>query len=428
MRSPILQEKDVMNPSPSPIGKGVLEAYAGNRNNHFAYQVQKRLHGLFVHPEYSRLPEAVHSALDRMQGLAFEGFYPTTADFADAEGQLEAEKETPIGALAAGTLAEIRELIERNSGNWQAIADNAAVLGFNGNGDMLRIWQDHAAVDLLTKEYGGRIAMFGSARLKPQSPDYRATEWIARTLVEGMLDENGNTERVITGAGPGIMEAGNKGAMEAVWNIVNGWQKEAGGSKKKQAEAAQRASLFRSQVHSAGVRIALPFENAWNRYLEMSLFIKNFGPRKQGLVAATCGRSILHDTVPHVPWHGRHPAFFVMKGGFGTQDEDWEVRTLNQCRKMPRTPILVVGNDMNDVNALILDELVKWGTIDPKDCEIAINCPTEVEAVEQYLEYHGAQKTPRMRQLLKNHVPILEKSSVSASVPAESPFCDGMSS
>lgn len=414
------REQEVLYPAPSPIGTGVLDEYTANRNNFFAYQVQKNLHSLFVQPEYAQLPESARVSLDRMQGLAFEGVFPSGVDFADVEGQLHSEHSF-IAETANRTVQAIRHLIEKGSVHWSAIAEHAASLGYNGNGHMLRIWQDHAAVDMFTKDFGGRVAMFGSARLRPHTDDYRATEWIAQTLVEGMLNEEGKTERVITGAGPGIMEAGNKGAVQGVWNIVRSWQLEAGNNRKKQAEAAKRIHSFRSEVHSAGVRIALPFENAWNRYLEMSLYIKNFGPRKQGLVAAASGRSTLDDTKPHLPLHGRHPAFFVMKGGFGTQDEDWEVRTLNQCKKMPRTPVLLVGGDVNDVNASVLEKLVDWGTIDPKDCDIAINCQTEVEAVEKYLEYYKMLPTPRMKQLLRERSPLLKRSRISVSVTAEPP-------
>lgn len=413
-----LKKNEVLYPSPPPIARDVVEQYAVNRNNDLAYVVQKELHSLFVQPDYASLSEAARVGLKRMQGLAFEGCYPDTADFEGLQEHLD--ESSVIADTARATLEKVHQTICNRNQSWAKILDGSKELGFNGNHDLLRMWHDLAAVDRFAQDLGGRIAMFGSARLQPDSPDYRATEWLAQTLVEGMLTEQNTTEQIITGAGPGIMKAGNKGALRGVWKILQRWQEEAKGSPAHQSELEERTLKFRSQVHSAGMRIALPFENAWNSHLEASIFIKNFGPRKQGLVAATTGRSTQHEGPPQA-WHGRHPAFFVSKGGFGTEDEDWEVRTLNQCKKMPRTPVLLVGGDVNAVNSYILERLVEWGTIDPKDCDIAINCQNEVEAVEQYLDYYRLHPTSRMKEILKQHRPILEKTRISASVPSEPP-------
>lgn len=131
------------------------------------------------------------------------------------------------------------------------------------------------------------ISIFGSARSKPDDPDYKAAqETAALFAAEGFA--------VITGGGPGIMEAANKGAFEA------------GGL-------------------SIGCNIELPFEQRPNPYQTRSLTFKYFFVRKMMFVKYSLG-------------------FIIFPGGFGTFDELFEALTLIQTRKIRNFPIVLFGS------------------------------------------------------------------------------------
>ncbi len=130
------------------------------------------------------------------------------------------------------------------------------------------------------------ISIFGSARSKPDDPDYKAAQETAALLAaEGFA--------VITGGGPGIMEAANKGAFDA------------GGL-------------------SIGCNIELPFEQRPNPYQTRSLTFKYFFVRKMMFVKYSLG-------------------FIIFPGGFGTFDELFEALTLIQTRKIRNFPIVLFG-------------------------------------------------------------------------------------
>ncbi len=131
------------------------------------------------------------------------------------------------------------------------------------------------------------VSIFGSARSKPDDPDYKAAEETAALLAaEGFA--------VITGGGPGVMEAANKGAFEA------------GGL-------------------SIGCNIELPFEQRPNPYQTRSLTFKYFFVRKMMFVKYSLG-------------------FIIFPGGFGTFDELFEALTLIQTRKIRNFPIVLFGS------------------------------------------------------------------------------------
>lgn len=135
-------------------------------------------------------------------------------------------------------------------------------------------------------ELGQAVSVFGSARTKPGHPDYAAGETVGRLLVEAGY-------AVITGGGPGIMEAANKGAAEA------------GGT-------------------SVGLGIELPFEQGVNEYVNLGINFRYFFARKTMFLKYAQG-------------------FIVMPGGFGTFDELFEAVTLVQTHKVTQFPIVLVG-------------------------------------------------------------------------------------
>jgi uncharacterized protein (TIGR00730 family) len=139
-------------------------------------------------------------------------------------------------------------------------------------------------------QIGPCVSIFGSARTKPDNPHYQKARDIAFKLVNKGYG-------VITGGGPGIMEAGNKGA------------KEGGGT-------------------SVGLNIVLPFEQHGNQYVDhdKSINFDYFFVRKVMFVKYSQG-------------------FIVMPGGFGTLDEFFEALTLIQTDKIGRFPIILVGKE-----------------------------------------------------------------------------------
>ncbi|MGZ4988022.1 MAG: LOG family protein [Limisphaerales bacterium] len=137
-------------------------------------------------------------------------------------------------------------------------------------------------------QVGTSVTIFGSARLPPSNPYYQHAVTIGRDLAKHKLT-------VITGGGPGIMEAANRGATE-------------GGGK------------------SVGLNIELPFEQHGNRYANVPLHFHYFFSRKVCFVKYSV-------------------AFIFMPGGFGTMDELFEVLTLVQTTRIPRFPLILFGSE-----------------------------------------------------------------------------------
>jgi uncharacterized protein (TIGR00730 family) len=135
-------------------------------------------------------------------------------------------------------------------------------------------------------ELGPAISVFGSARTGPEHPSYEVGEQVGRQLAEAGF-------AVITGGGPGTMEAANKGASQA------------GGV-------------------SVGLGIELPFESGLNQWVDKGINFRYFFARKTMFVKYSQG-------------------FVVLAGGLGTLDELFEALTLVQTRKVTRFPIVLVG-------------------------------------------------------------------------------------
>jgi hypothetical protein len=152
---------------------------------------------------------------------------------------------------------------------------------------VLRIQSEFVEGFGMLAELGPAISVFGSARTKRDDPMYAAAEEFGRKLV-------GAGYAVITGGGPGVMEAANKGASKA------------GGV-------------------SVGLGIELPFENGLNEWVDIGMNFRYFFTRKTMFVKYAQG-------------------FVVMPGGFGTLDELFEALTLAQTRKVTSFPVVLFGS------------------------------------------------------------------------------------
>jgi uncharacterized protein (TIGR00730 family) len=170
------------------------------------------------------------------------------------------------------------------------------------------------------------ISVFGSARAKPDDPYYQAAEETAALLArEGFA--------VITGGGPGMMEAANKGAFEA------------GGL-------------------SIGCNIELPFEQGANPYLTRSLTFRYFFVRKMMFVKYSLG-------------------FIIFPGGFGTLDELFEALTLIQTRKIRNFPVVLFGTQYwNGLLNWIQDFALKEGKISEQDLKLLHMTDSPAEVVQ----------------------------------------------
>jgi len=172
---------------------------------------------------------------------------------------------------------------------------------------------------------GPCVTVFGSARTKENSPYYD----LARRM-GGALTRLGFT--VMTGAGPGVMEAANRGAREA------------GGV-------------------SVGCNIELPFEQSPNRYLDRCVTLKFFFVRKTLLIKYSY-------------------AFVVFPGGAGTADELFEALTLIQTGKINQFPIVMMGLDYWQEMIEFIQKMARVGTISPEDVKLIYATDSVEEAIE----------------------------------------------
>ena len=173
------------------------------------------------------------------------------------------------------------------------------------------------------------VSIFGSARTKPDHPYYEKTERIARQLSDAGFS-------VISGGGPGIMEAANRGAFEA-------------------------------GARSIGLNITLPHEQAPNPYMcpELAFRFHYFALRKM-----------------HFLLHAK--GLVAFPGGYGTLDELFEVLTLIQTGKMQRIPVVLVGRDFWS-RAVDFDLLLDEGYVSPSDLDL-FTCVDKAEEIMGALE------------------------------------------
>jgi uncharacterized protein (TIGR00730 family) len=193
------------------------------------------------------------------------------------------------------------------------------------------------------------VSIFGSARIPRDSPYYQLTEEIARKLSDAGF-------AVVSGGGPGVMEAANKGA-------------------------------FDGKGISVGLNIQLPMEQAANPYQDISQTFRHFFARKYMFVKIAT-------------------AYVVLPGGFGTLDELMEALTLIQTGKSPQIPLILVGSSYwQPMLDWFRDQLVKEGMINPQDLDLitVIDDPDCVVAtIFDYYQSRGFERMPEEHELLLN--------------------------
>ena len=186
---------------------------------------------------------------------------------------------------------------------------------------------------------GPCVSIFGSARTQESDPYYKMATTIAKRIVESGFG-------VITGGGPGIMEAANKGAQ-----LANGI--------------------------SVGLNIDLPFEQNNNDYIDRdkSIDFDYFFVRKVMFVKYAQG-------------------FVVMPGGFGTLDELFEAITLIQTKKIEKFPIIMVGSEFwsGCIDWIKNTFLEKYKTISPEDIDLFSIVDTEDEVIEELTNFYAKKQ------------------------------------
>lgn len=180
------------------------------------------------------------------------------------------------------------------------------------------------------------VSVFGSARAGPEHPYYRKAEEVGRLIARAGFS-------VITGAGPGIMEAANKGA------------KEAGGE-------------------SVGLNILLPFEQVANPYLTKVINFRYFFVRKVIFSKYACG-------------------LMFFPGGYGTLDELFDMITLMQTGKIHRLPTVLVGSEFwqGQLDWMRETVLERFGHISPEDLDLMHVTDDPARAVRFIVEHLSAR-------------------------------------
>ena len=184
------------------------------------------------------------------------------------------------------------------------------------------LWQGVSAFEKIKN----CVTVYGSARFKEGHIYYELARSMAKALAE-----NGFT--VMTGGGPGVMEAANRGA------------KEGGGV-------------------SLGCNIILPFEQKLNPHVDIKVEFEFFFTRK-------------------VILRKNSVAYVLMPGGFGTMDEIFEVLTLIQTGKLPARPVVCMGKDYwKHLGTFLRETMLEVGTISPEDLELALVTDDIQEAID----------------------------------------------
>lgn len=205
-------------------------------------------------------------------------------------------------------------------------------LSINESWRVFRIMAEFVEGIETLSQVNNAVTIFGSARLKPEDIYYQKTESLARLLVKDGFN-------VITGGGPGVMEAANKGASEA------------GGK-------------------SVGLNIRLPYEQKPNPYANIHIDYKYFFVRKVMFVKYAV-------------------AYVIMPGGFGTMDELFEALTLIQTKKIKSFPLILMGSEYwRGLIDWLKNTMMQEGKINSADMELIqiVDEPEEVvKLIKKYV-------------------------------------------
>jgi uncharacterized protein (TIGR00730 family) len=196
------------------------------------------------------------------------------------------------------------------------------------------------------------VAIFGSARIRPEDPTYQAAVETARLLAKAGFG-------VITGGGPGIMEAGNKGAQDG-------------------------------ENYSIGCNIELPFEQGPNPFLDISLDFRYFFVRKTMFVKYA-------------------EAFIIFPGGFGTMDELFEALTLIQTKKVSHFPVILYDSKYwKGLIDWIRDTMLATEKIHPEDAGLLLLsddpqeiCKIVIDAYEESYRQERANPARHREQSIR---------------------------
>ena len=179
------------------------------------------------------------------------------------------------------------------------------------------------------------VSIFGSARVSEESSTYESARETGGAFAAAGF-------AVVTGGGPGVMAAANRGC------------KEAGGL-------------------SVGFSIDLPLEQGLNEWCDLALTFDHFHVRKVMFVKAAEG-------------------FVIFPGGFGTQDELWEALTLIQTRKIGDFPVVLIDSDYwDELLAWVRDEMLADGLISPADLDLLHVTDDPGEAVEIVVSHYDGR-------------------------------------
>jgi uncharacterized protein (TIGR00730 family) len=213
---------------------------------------------------------------------------------------------------------------------------------------LLKVMRDFLRGFRVLHFVGPCVTVFGSARIKPGDPNYELARQMGAAIAR-----LGFT--VMTGGGPGIMEAANRGA------------KEAGG-------------------RSVGCNIELPFEQAPNRYLDRCVTLYYFFVRKVLLIKYSY-------------------AFVVMPGGAGTLDELFEALTLIQTGKIKNFPIVIIGTEYWRELLALIEKMARLGMINAEDVRLVY----ATDSVESAIEHIRSRTIVPfgLRRAQRRHLPWL---------------------
>nr|SBP00769.1 FIG01121566: hypothetical protein [Nonomuraea gerenzanensis] len=188
------------------------------------------------------------------------------------------------------------------------------------------------------------VTVFGSARTRPDSPEYEMGRALGRSLAEAGY-------AVITGGGPGVMEAANRGSRDVEGAV------------------------------SVGLGIELPFEQRMNDYVDLGIEFRYFFVRKTMFVKYSCG-------------------FIALPGGFGTLDELFEALTLVQTHKVTSFPVVLMGSEFwGGLLDWIKGSLLSGGKIAPQDLDLISLTDDVDEAVRIIVDADLARSKQREEEI-----------------------------